>query len=111
MTYNKSEIMKRAWSAVKMGMTLSDALKASWKKAKQEVKEKHISERKDDVFYRCKVNKITSDDLIDTQMEIPAIYLPNAVWIMNKADLKALRKLKDLKISTVVMNVKILLKN
>ena len=40
MTYNKSEIMKRAWNAVKsMGMTLSDALKASWKKAKQEVKE------------------------------------------------------------------------
>ena len=65
MAYNKSEIMKRAWNAVKsMGMTLSDALKASWKKAKQEVKEKHISERKDDVFYRCKVNKITSEYMV-----------------------------------------------
>lgn len=41
------------------------------------------------------VGKINTDDLIDVQMTIPDNYLSNAVWIMNKADFKAIRKLKD----------------
>lgn len=41
------------------------------------------------------VGKISTDDLIDTQMTIPDIYLNNAVWIMNKTDFAIIRKLKD----------------
>ena len=41
------------------------------------------------------VGKISTDDLIDTQMAIPDVYLNNAVWIMNKADFAIIRKLKD----------------
>ena len=39
---------------------------------------------------------ITSDELIDLQMVVPEVYQANAVWIMNKATFKAIRKLKDL---------------
>lgn len=39
--------------------------------------------------------KITMDELIDLQEEIPDIFRPGAVWIMSKAARKAIRKLKD----------------
>lgn len=38
---------------------------------------------------------IVADDLVDLQLEVPEIYQPNAVWIMNKDTFKAIRKLKD----------------
>lgn len=38
---------------------------------------------------------IVADDLVDLQLEVVEIYQPNAVWIMNKATFKAIRKLKD----------------
>lgn len=38
---------------------------------------------------------IVADELIDVQMTVPEVYQANAVWITNKATLKALRKLKD----------------
>lgn len=40
-------------------------------------------------------DKITADELIDLQMEVPEIYQANAVWIMHKSTFKAIRKLKD----------------
>lgn len=41
------------------------------------------------------VNKITADELIDLQEEIPDAYQGNAYWIMNKKTRTAIRKLKD----------------
>lgn len=41
------------------------------------------------------VAKVDVDDLIDLQMAVPEVYQANAVWIMNKATLKGLRKLKN----------------
>ena len=38
---------------------------------------------------------ITADELIDVQEEIPDVYQNGAIWIMNKATRKAIRKLKD----------------
>ncbi len=38
---------------------------------------------------------ITIDDLIDTQEAVPDTYQGGAVWIMNRATRKAIRKLKD----------------
>ena len=38
---------------------------------------------------------LTADDLIDLQMSVIQHYQVNAVWIMHKQTLKALRKLKD----------------
>lgn len=38
---------------------------------------------------------ITADELIDLQEEVPDIYQGGAIWIMNKATRKAIRKLKD----------------
>lgn len=38
---------------------------------------------------------ITADELIDVQMTVPGAFQAGACWIMNKATLKALRKLKD----------------
>jgi HK97 family phage major capsid protein len=40
-------------------------------------------------------NKITADELIDLQDEIPDMYQENAVWIMNKKTRNQIRKLKD----------------
>lgn len=37
----------------------------------------------------------TADELIDLQMNVPQVYQKDAVWIMNKATFKAVRKLKD----------------
>lgn len=39
---------------------------------------------------------ITSDELLDLQMEVPEVFQAGAVWIMHKTTLKGLRKLKDL---------------
>lgn len=39
--------------------------------------------------------KITADDLIDTQDEVPDIFQGMAIWIMNRKTRKAIRKLKD----------------
>lgn len=39
---------------------------------------------------------ITSDELLDVQMTVPEVYQAGAVWIMNKATIKVIRKLKDL---------------
>ena len=39
---------------------------------------------------------ITADELIDVQESIPDAYQGGAIWIMNKATRKAIRKLKDL---------------
>lgn len=41
------------------------------------------------------VAKVDIDDLIDVQMAVPEVYQAKAVWIMNKATLKGLRKIKD----------------
>ncbi|CEG26005.1 phage major capsid protein [Bacillus sp. B-jedd] len=38
---------------------------------------------------------VTADELIDVQEEVPDAYQGNAIWIMNKATRKAIRKLKD----------------
>lgn len=38
---------------------------------------------------------ITADELIDLQEEVPDVYQGGAIWIMNKATRKAIRKLKD----------------
>ncbi len=38
---------------------------------------------------------ITSDELIDLQEEIPDMYQPTSIWIMNRATRKMIRKLKD----------------
>lgn len=38
---------------------------------------------------------VTSDELIDVQEEVPDAYQDEAIWIMNKATRKAIRKLKD----------------
>ena len=40
-------------------------------------------------------NKITADELIDLQEDIPDVYQTNAVWVMSKATRTAIRKLKD----------------
>lgn len=39
--------------------------------------------------------KVSADELIDLQEAIPDAYQANAVWIMNKATRKSIRKLKD----------------
>lgn len=39
--------------------------------------------------------KVSADELIDLQESIPDAYQANAVWIMNKATRKSIRKLKD----------------
>lgn len=39
--------------------------------------------------------KITADELIDTQDEVPDIFQAKAIWIMNRKTRKAIRKLKD----------------
>ena len=39
--------------------------------------------------------KITTDDLIDLQEEVPDVFQGNAVWIMNRKTRKEIRKLKD----------------
>ena len=39
--------------------------------------------------------KITADDLIDTQDEVPDIFQGKAIWIMNRKTRKSIRKLKD----------------
>jgi HK97 family phage major capsid protein len=36
-----------------------------------------------------------SDELIDLQEEVPDVYQAGAIWIMNRATRKAIRKLKD----------------
>ncbi|MHC1723051.1 MAG: phage major capsid protein [Aminipila sp.] len=38
---------------------------------------------------------VTADELIDVQEEVPDTYQGPAIWIMNKATRKAIRKLKD----------------
>lgn len=40
-------------------------------------------------------DKVTADELIDLQENIPDAYQTNAVWIMSKATRTAIRKLKD----------------
>lgn len=39
--------------------------------------------------------KITADELIDTQDEVPDVFQKDAIWIMNRKTRKAIRKLKD----------------
>lgn len=39
--------------------------------------------------------KITGDELIDLQEEIPDVYQTNAIWIMNRKTRKEIRKIKD----------------
>lgn len=40
-------------------------------------------------------NKITADELIDTQDAVPDIFQKDAIWIMNRKTRTAIRKLKD----------------
>ncbi len=47
------------------------------------------------VITTAAANKITADELIDTQDEVPDIFQANAVWIMNRKTRTAIRKLKD----------------
>ena len=39
--------------------------------------------------------KITADELIDVQDEVPDVFQKNAIWIMNRKTRTAIRKLKD----------------
>lgn len=39
--------------------------------------------------------KITADELIDTQDEVPDVFQKDAIWIMNRKTRTAIRKLKD----------------
>ncbi len=39
-------------------------------------------------------DKLTSEDLVDLQMQLPTVYQKNGIWIMHRDVLKALRKLK-----------------
>ena len=39
--------------------------------------------------------KITGDELIDLQEEVPDVYQKDAIWIMNRATRKEIRKIKD----------------
>lgn len=41
------------------------------------------------------VDKVTTDELIDLQEEVPDAYQSGAIWIMNRKTRKAIRKLKD----------------
>ncbi|AVK50666.1 phage capsid protein [Clostridium sp. MF28] len=41
------------------------------------------------------VAKIGADDLIDVQLTVPEVFQSKCVWIMNKTDFAAIRKLKD----------------
>lgn len=41
------------------------------------------------------VDKVTADELIDLQEEVPDQYQAGAIWIMNRKTRKAIRKLKD----------------
>ena len=38
---------------------------------------------------------VTADELIDIQEEVPDVFQGSAIWVMNKATRKAIRKLKD----------------
>ncbi|OLS02419.1 phage major capsid protein [Tissierella creatinophila] len=38
---------------------------------------------------------LTADELIDLQETVPDVYQGNAIWVMNRATRKAIRKLKD----------------
>lgn len=38
---------------------------------------------------------VTADELIDLQEEVPDMYQPDCIWVMNKATRTAIRKLKD----------------
>lgn len=38
---------------------------------------------------------ITMDELMDVQEEVPDVYQSNAIWVMNKATRKSIRKIKD----------------
>lgn len=40
-------------------------------------------------------NKISADELIDVQEEVPDIFQKDAIWIMSRKTRKAIRKLKD----------------
>lgn len=89
---NNSEIDITSYVVGKVAKSIADFLEKELLEGKTKIKGLVNSTN---VITSSTANRVTADDLIDTQMEIPAIYLPNAVWIMNKADLKALRKLKD----------------
>lgn len=39
-------------------------------------------------------DKLTTEDLVDLQMQLPTVYQKNGIWIMHRDVLKALRKLK-----------------
>lgn len=53
--YNKSEIMKKAWNMVKNnGMTISEALKLSWKRAKRIVESVKAAEAMTEKAYEIK---------------------------------------------------------
>lgn len=49
----------------------------------------------ENIITTASATAVTADELIDLQMEIPEVYQVNAGWIMNKATLKSIRKLKD----------------
>lgn len=43
----------------------------------------------------AKKSAVTADELIDIQELVPDVYATDAIWVMNKATRKAIRKLKD----------------
>lgn len=43
----------------------------------------------------AKKSSVTADELIDIQELVPDVYATDAIWIMNKATRKSIRKLKD----------------
>lgn len=43
----------------------------------------------------AKKSAVTADELIDVQESVPDVYATDAIWVMNKATRKAIRKLKD----------------
>lgn len=43
----------------------------------------------------AKKSSVTADELIDVQELVPDVYATDAIWVMNKATRKSIRKLKD----------------
>ena len=43
----------------------------------------------------AKKSSVTADELIDIQELVPDVYATDAIWVMNKATRKSIRKLKD----------------
>lgn len=89
---NNSEIDVTSFVINKIAQSIVDFLEKELLEGKTKIQGLVTSKN---VVISSTVGKINTDDLIDVQMTIPDNYLSKAVWIMNKDDFKAIRKLKD----------------